>query len=159
MEPSDQIRLKKSTGKIEVQTPGDASYLTYLRDLVSDLARQVGFPDSEIAKIEMAVGEACENVVEHAYAPEKKWQWQQPDPHIRMDIRTEAGNLIIEIHDHGQRFDIANFRPTKIQDALAQFQTGGYGIAIIRKFMDDVQYSSNDQQGNTLRMVKRLQKT
>jgi len=35
----------------------------------------------------------------------------------------------------------------------------GYGIFIMRNFMDEVQYNSNDQTGNTLRMVKYLKKT
>jgi anti-sigma regulatory factor (Ser/Thr protein kinase) len=37
-------------------------------------------------------------------------------------------------------------------------QPGGYGIFIMRKLMDEVQYSSSDQTGNTLRLVKYLKK-
>lgn len=158
MDTPEKIRLKKSTGKLHVETPGQASYLTYLRALVADLARQVGFPDDEVAKIEMAVGEACENVVEHAYDTGKQWRLHQPDPEIRMDIRTENGRLIIEIKDHGQRFDFANYRPEELDVLLKEARPGGFGIAIMRKFMDEVHYSSNDRDGNTLRLVKHLQK-
>lgn len=154
MNTPDNIQLKKSPGRLLMQTPGHGSYLPYLRAAVTDLARQIGFPEVEVAKIEMAVGEACENVLEHAYAR----SWQQPDPEIRMDIRVEGGLLVIEINDHGQRFDFAAYRPPSIQENLQQMKTGGFGISIMRQFMDEVHYSSNDTTGNTLRLVKYLKK-
>jgi len=159
MEQPDKLRLEKSTGKLHIQAPGHGSYLAYIRTLIGDLARQVGFPEDEVAKIEMAVDEACSNVVRHAYSPDKEWCWQQRDPEIRLDIRVEGNLLIIEINDHGQRFDFANYRPARMEDHLREMKPGGYGILIMRNFMDDVQYSSNDQTGNTLRMVKYLKKS
>ncbi len=158
MDLPDNIRREESADKLFLQTPGHGSYLAYIRPIVGDLARKVGFDESEIAKIEMAVDEACSNVVKHAYSPDKKWCWQHRDPEIRLDIRTEGGSLVIEINDHGQRFDFANYRPTDMENDLREMKRGGYGIPIMRNFMDEVQYSSNDQTGNTLRMVKYLKK-
>jgi serine/threonine-protein kinase RsbW len=158
MEKPDKTRLKREANKLLIQTPGHGSSLGYIRSIVADLARKVGFPEHEVAKIEMAVDEACSNVVKHAYVPDKKWCWQHRDPEIRLDIRTEDGRLVIEINDHGQRFDFANYRPADIADRLKEMKTSGYGILIMRSFMDEVHYSSNDQTGNTLRLVKYLQK-
>ena len=159
MDLPDNIRREESADKLFLQTPGHGSYLAYIRPIVGDLARKVGFDESEIAKIEMAVDEACSNVVKHAYSPDKEWCWQHRDPEIRLDIRTEGGSLVIEINDHGQRFDFANYRPTDMETDLREMKRGGYGIPIMRNFMDEVQYSSNDQTGNTLRMVKYLKKS
>ena len=141
-----------------LETPGHESYLAPIRAIVADLARTVGFDDQEIAKIEIAVGEACTNVVKHAYAPGEEWCWRHRDPQIRLQVRSENDRLVIEINDHGQRFDFASYRPTEIDHRLREMNATGYGIAIIRRFMDEVQYSSNDQTGNTLRMVKYLKK-
>ena len=166
MEKPDDIHLNKSTGKLLIHTPGHGSYLAYIRTLVGDLAREVGFPEDDVAKIEMAVDEACSNVVEHAYADpkdaiatEKAWQWKQGDPKIRLDVRSEGNRLVIEINDHGQRFDFTAYRPNKMEEGIRQMQTGGYGMAIMREFMDEVQYSSSDAAGNTLRLVKYLKKS
>jgi serine/threonine-protein kinase RsbW len=159
MELPENIRQQESADKLLIQTPGHGSYLGYIRTIVGDLARKVGFDEGEAAKIEMAVDEACSNVVRHAYSPDKEWCWQHCDPEIRLDIRVEDGRLIIEINDHGQRFDFANYRPAKMEDHLREMKPGGYGIPIMRNFMDEVQYSSDDQTGNTLRMVKYLKKT
>ena len=152
----DDIRVKKSTGRLEIHSPGEGSYLRYIRGIVADLARQVGFSESEVAKVEMAVDEACSNVLEHSYAPEKQWCWQHREPEIRLEVRTEAGRLIIEINDHGQGFDFSKYHPADIDQRIAEMATGGFGILIMRKFMDEVQYSSNDRTGNTLRLVKYL---
>jgi serine/threonine-protein kinase RsbW len=158
MASPDNIRRKESTNKILLQAPGHGSYLAHIRVIVGDLARKVGFDEDEAAKIEMAVDEACSNVVKHAYSPDKKWCWQHRDPEIRLDVRTEGRRLVIEINDHGQRFDFANYRPVDIEDRLREMKRNGYGIFIMRNFMDEVQYNSNDQTGNTLRMVKYLKK-
>jgi serine/threonine-protein kinase RsbW len=158
MGSSDNIRRKESTNKILLQAPGHVSYLAHIRVVVGDLARKVGFNEDEAAKIEMAVDEACSNVVKHAYSPDKEWCWQHCDPEIRLDVRTEGSRLVIEINDHGQRFDFANYHPVDIEDRLREMKRSGYGIFIMRQFMDEVQYNSNDQTGNTLRMVKYLKK-
>ncbi|MCG3146783.1 MAG: Serine-protein kinase RsbW [Verrucomicrobiae bacterium] len=145
--------------KLSIHTPGHGSYLTYIRNFVGDLARQVGFPEEDIAKIEMSVDEACSNVVKHAYAPKKKWLWQHRHPEIRLDLQVQANQIIIEIHDHGQQFDFAAYRPDAIPERLKDMKTNGYGISIMREFMDEVTYSSSDATGNTLRLVKYLKKT
>jgi serine/threonine-protein kinase RsbW len=166
MDQPDQVHLKKSTDKISIRAPSNGCCLAYIRSLVADLARKVGFPDDEIAKIEMAVDEACSNVVEHAYAgkeespaPTKIWQWKRRDPGIRLDVGAERDRLVIEINDHGKRFDFSTYQPKNMEERIRQMETGGYGVAIMREFMDEVQYSSSDTAGNTLRLVKYLKKT
>jgi serine/threonine-protein kinase RsbW len=158
MEQPENIQLKKSTGKLQLQTPGHGSYLSFIRALVGDLSRKVGFSEEEVAKIEMSVDEACSNVVEHAYEAKKEWCWNHRDPEIRLDVRVENARLIIEINDHGQHFDFASYSLTDVENRLKEMQPGGYGIFIMRKLMDEVQYSSSDQTGNTLRLVKYLKK-
>ncbi|HXI83918.1 MAG TPA: ATP-binding protein [Verrucomicrobiae bacterium] len=158
MELPENIRHEESADRLFIQTPGHGSYLAYIRAIVGDLARKVGFNEGEAAKVEMAVDEACSNVVRHAYSSGKEWCWQQRDPEIRLSIRVEDGRLVIEINDHGQRFDFANYRHPSLDDCLREMKPGGYGIWIMRNFMDEVQYDSSNQTGNTLRMVKYLKK-
>ncbi len=158
MPTPEQVRINKTTDRLTIHAPGDGSCLARIRAIMADLARQVGFPDHEITMIQMAVDEACANVVEHAYAPDKQWRWQHRQPEICMHIRTEHGRLVVEINDHGQRFDFTSYRPTDVAANLDEMKNGGYGVPIMRRFMDEVQYSSNNQTGNTLRLVKYLKK-
>lgn len=159
MDTAKNIRLKKTSRHLLIRAPSHSSSLRHIRSIITDLAQQVGFPEDEIAKIEMAVDEACSNVVEHAYAGDRDWSWKQRDPEIRLDIHTEGNRLIIQITDHGQCFDFATYRPTDILERIRGMHRGGYGISIMRKFMDEVEYKSDDKNGNTLRLVKYLKKS
>ncbi len=158
MPDSSKVTVSRSANALSIQMPGDGSYLAHIREFIVDLARRIGFPEEEIARIEMSVDEACANVVEHAYSEGKQWRWQHRDPEIRLSIQAAEDQLVIEINDHGQHFDLAAYQPTDIQARAHDMQTGGYGIAIIRQFMDEVSYSSSDASGNTLRLVKYLKK-
>ncbi len=159
MSQPENLRIEKSAGKLLIQAPGDGSFLHAIRRLVSDLAGQVGFSEAEVAKIEMAVDEACSNVLEHSYAPNKNWCWQHREPEIRLSVAIEDERLVIEINDHGQGFDFSNYQPPEIDEKLSAMARSGYGVLIMRKLMDEVEYRSNDQTGNTLRLVKYLQKS
>jgi serine/threonine-protein kinase RsbW len=155
---SENVKVKKSTGRISVQAPGHGKSLARIRSLVADIAHRVGFPEDEVAKIEMAVDEACSNVVKHAYAADKPW-YSHRDPELRMEVFTEANRLVIEIQDHGARFNLIEYRPPPIEEGIQRLNRGGFGLAIIRKFMDEIQFTSTAETGNTLRLVKYLQKS
>jgi serine/threonine-protein kinase RsbW len=47
--------------------PGTPDSLPRIREAVVSHAEQIGFESTDVAKIEMAVGEACSNIIEHAY--------------------------------------------------------------------------------------------
>lgn len=158
MDPNGAIDIKKSTSRLFVRAPGHGSSLRPIRVVITDLVRQVGFPEDEVAKIEMAVDEACSNVVEHAYGATRNWAWEHPDPEIRLTIHTDNNRLVIQINDNGKRFDFAAYRPGNILERIRAMRSGGYGIAIMRQFMDEVEYTSDDMTGNTLRLVKHLKK-
>ena len=158
MSKPEIVRKKKETGTVIIEAPGRSSSLADIRAIITDLARQTGFVEDDVAKIEMAVDEACANVVEHAYAPQQEWRWQRGDPVMRLEVRTRPGQIIIEIIDHGQSFDFANYRPPDLDQSIKDMNRGGFGIAIMRRIMDEVLYTSHQEQGNTLRMVKYLKK-
>ncbi len=159
MDPAENIDIKKSTSRLFVRAPGHGSSLRPIRTIITDLARQVGFPEDEVAKIEMAVDEACANVVEHAYEAKRDWFWKRLNPEIRLTIHTEADRLVIQINDDGRRFDFASYRPVNLLERIRAMRSGGYGIAIMRQFMDEIEYKSDDETGNILRLVKYLKKS
>jgi len=156
MDRLDNIKLEESTNGLSLQTPGQSSYLCDIRDTVCALARKVGFTEVEVAMIEMSVDEACTNVIQHAYASDAKWCWQHRAPEIRLNMHVENNQLIVEINDHGQKFDYTACFPDSIDERLQAMQTNGYGVSIIRKFMDEIAYISCDTTGNTLRLTKHL---
>ncbi|HEX9960769.1 MAG TPA: ATP-binding protein, partial [Pyrinomonadaceae bacterium] len=53
--------------KFTLQVPSSTENLALIREFVSSAATQAGFDEKEVAKLELAVDEACANVIEHAY--------------------------------------------------------------------------------------------
>ena len=60
--------LKTKDGKTyRLKLPADSQNLDIIRKFIAGISENMGFPDEEIYKIELAVDEACANVVKHAY--------------------------------------------------------------------------------------------
>lgn len=52
--------------RMQVELPSDARYVTVLRNMVTCLLKDVGLPAGPAADLQIAVSEACSNVVRHA---------------------------------------------------------------------------------------------
>jgi len=136
-----------------LEVPAATSYLAVIRELVVAAAREYCFPATELAKIVMAVDEACVNVVEHAYGGEADLE------HARIEIRLDVGpgRLDVTILD---RSPVA-FSPLghTVPDLAAYLESGGpkgLGILILLRFMDQVSHSYSPGSGNRLHLVKYL---
>jgi len=132
--------------------PGRFEYLAQIAEFVTQTAREAGLTDDDVFHVEMAVDEACSNVIEHAYADKAG--------EIELSCAVpEYGRLEIVIHDHGDPFDPESVPEPRVGDSagLDSMQEGGLGLYFMRKLMDEVRFSFAPGHGNTLYMVKRKQ--
>lgn len=132
--------------------PGRFEYLAQIAEFVTQTAREAGLTDDDVFHVEMAVDEACSNVIEHAYADKSG--------EIELSCAVpEYGRLEIVIHDHGDPFDPESVPEPRVGDSagLDSMQEGGLGLYFMRKLMDEVRFSFAPGHGNTLYMVKRKQ--
>ncbi len=106
-------------------------------------ARLAGFDSASIFEIELAVGEALANVIEHAYE-------SQPGQEIHLLVDIDDYKFCLNIRDFGRKFDTANYRPPNLDVA----KEGGYGVYLIEQVMDEVNYSSPKGKGTQLTLVK-----
>ena len=60
--------MEQKIKTVVVQTPGDIGYLHRIREFIAGMATEAGIDQHEIDNIELAVDEACTNVIEHGYA-------------------------------------------------------------------------------------------
>ncbi len=130
--------------------PGRFEQLARIAEFVTQAARDAGLSDDDVFHVEMAVDEACSNVIEHAYA--------ERAGDIELTCSSpETGRLEIVIHDEGAPFDPDSVPSPKIGNEfnLDALQEGGLGLYFMRKLMDDVRFEFRPGQGNTLFMVKR----
>jgi anti-sigma regulatory factor (Ser/Thr protein kinase) len=119
-----------------------------IRNFVGETAEQAGFSGREVYSIQLAVDEACSNVIEHAYEG-------IPDGDIEIICDVRPDRMTIVIHDHGREFDMSKVRKPNLSRDLEEREVGGLGVYLIRKLMDEVRFESSCKTGNYLTMVKR----
>jgi len=152
--------------EIHLKIPARAFYLEFVRKVIVDLSAKVGFPKEDLAKIEMAVDEACTNVIEYAYVNHKdirikssvKAKGDSISYPIELHININHERILIVLKDKGKRFDFDSYGKVAIDEYLSKMKVGGLGIYVIKTFMDEVKYSYRAGLGNELRMVKYLKR-
>jgi len=154
MKLPDKIQMTVSREKVLMQVPGLACHLVAIRGLVCNTARKAGFPEEQVAQIELAVDEACSNIITHAYGGDQPVHQHAHTPEIQIAICTEADRLVIDISDQGWRLDSAKYQPKDLQTLIGEGRVDGYGIPIMHQCMDEVGYHSDANGTNTLRLVK-----
>ena len=116
-----------------------------------DAATQCGFDEENIAKLEMAVGEACTNIIEHSYAT---------DPHsldIEIYIQLFNDRFEVVILDFSSiNFAVDSASHVGLDDYIATQRRRGLGLYIIHAFVDKVEHRFICGQGNELRLTKFL---
>jgi anti-sigma regulatory factor (Ser/Thr protein kinase) len=125
-----------------------------VREFVGQAAKECGFDTKTIYAVELATDEAFTNIVEHAYGGESL-DW------VECTCKITATALIIILHDCGQAFDPTKVSEPDLDAPLEERETGGLGIYLMRKLMDEVHFApaSESKDGcNTLTMIKRQEK-
>ena len=144
-----------STGSWRLLLPGTPDSLPRIREMIDEAAVRCGFSDDEIAKIEMAVDEACTNVIEHAYHALAGHGAVHPEIEIRADgyhDRLEITILDRSLHN----FPINENSGMEVDEYLNDNHRRGLGLFIIRSFVDDVKHRFVEGHGNELMLVKYL---
>jgi serine/threonine-protein kinase RsbW len=118
-------------------------------DCVKQWAMAAGFEDRALYEIQLAVDEACANVVHHAY------RGTEPgDMEISCDLEDEF--LKIRVRDWGKGFDPDEVPMPNLDAPLEERGVGGLGLFILRQIMDRVRFTFDPDRGNELEMDKRL---
>jgi serine/threonine-protein kinase RsbW len=134
-----------------LDVPSTTQNLALIREFVTRVAEQAGLNETEVGQLELAVDEACANVIEHAYGDDKTKQVM-----VRAIFDEDA--LRIHVIDTGKGFDPTQVQEQELKDLIAKRRTGGLGMRLIKTLMDEVHYDIEPGKKNELRMVKKLRK-
>jgi serine/threonine-protein kinase RsbW len=135
--------------RFELRLPSRTDCLHLIRSFVATVADRAGLPPDGIDQVELAVDEACANVMLHAHA-------RNPHKQVCVVLHIEPQKLIIGVTDEGQPFDPTSIPAPDLEAYLSAHRVGGLGIYLIRRLMDEVQYCRSPDGKNELRMVKYL---
>lgn len=130
------------------------SFPAYYRNLASiadyalKFARDFGINPKALYAIELALDEACANVIDHGYEGEGKGS-------IDIELSTEDSEFIIKIEDTGKAFDPDCIPSPDLTCSLDLRCERGLGVFTMRKLMDRLEFSRSKGK-NCLLLVKRL---
>lgn len=137
--------------KFMLQVPASTENLALIREFVSSAAQQAGFDENEVAKLELAVDEACANVIEHAYGHDVSKE-------VIVRAKLDDETLSIDIEDTGNGFDPESVSQEELEQLISKRKTGGLGMRLMKTLMDEVHYEIEPGKKNALHMMKRLKK-
>lgn len=136
-------------GTVTLATDSSHDHVFLVGAAVRGIAREVGLDELGAAHVELAVVEAVNNAIEHAYRG-------RPGHRVEVAVSAAGPRLTIEIADRGIAMEWEAARASAAarlaRDPLAD---GGRGLLIIREVMDEVGYR-RDGERNVLSLTKRI---
>ena len=139
--------MDKETRNYILKIPSQTDNLEIIRDFVAGIARKVGFGAEDTNKIELALDEACTNVIEHAYQHDESKD-------IDIAVKIDTNKFTIMVTDRGRSFNVEEIELPDMESYLAELRVGGLGIYLIKTLMDEVDYKSKSDGKNQVTMVK-----
>jgi serine/threonine-protein kinase RsbW len=131
----------KASDRIEIRIPRRAEFVRIARSAALAVASQMDFTYDIIKDVELVIGEACANAVEHVA--------DESCDEILVRFSLGDDHLTMEVIDRGQGFD-----PERPDEADLD-EPGGLGLLVIRQLMDEVTIECDPSTGTCVRMVKR----
>ena len=135
--------------------PGRFESLAEISEFVTDAARTAGLDACDVDAVQLAVDEACSNIVEHAYGGEGHGD-------IECTCRVNDDGLTIILRDQGHPFDPSLVPEPNTTCPSLDDETctgGGLGLYFMRQLMDQVDFEFEPDSGNVVTMVKRKEPT
>ena len=143
------LSAAKNISKKEIVVKSTTDNLAMIRDFIKNTTSELGVPDEIIGKIILAVDEACTNIIKHAYK-------NSPDGQIFISTLFADSKFSITITDEGQHFDPGKIPVPDLNEYYKQKRVGGLGMFLIKKLMDEVNYSTLSGNKNRVVLVKYL---
>jgi serine/threonine-protein kinase RsbW len=135
----------------KITLPGHFSGLEKIRKFVGKFAEKAGMNESDVYAIQLAVDEACSNIIEHAYGGEDLGQ-------IECTCSVEDKSIKITLRDFGEPFEPDRVPPMEEGVPLQEIKPRGAGIFLMKHLMDEVSFEFGKESGNELTMVKHFKK-
>lgn len=130
----------------------NSQFLCIVRQFINAIAHNFGLTDEESLQIEMCVDEACANSIEHM----KKKPLRAGNSCVKIGVKIDKRQLHIMIQDRGDDFTEHFQKAAPFTEISDRTRKRGYGLQIIKTFMDEVHYFHSPEQGNLLYLIKNI---
>jgi len=130
----------------------DPGQLGAIRQFVAETARSLGADERAIRDLQLAVDEICSNVMAHGYAG----KGGEIEVTVERTVERAGPSIRAVVRDWGRAFDPEQAPAPNLDLPLEERSLGGLGLYLVRQVMDEVRFVFDTERGNTVTMVKRL---
>lgn len=133
-----------------INLPRDASSIRFARNIVGSTMAQLGIDPDCVYDVEVAVTEACTNVLKHAQGARDEYE---------VEFTIDPRRASIRIKDTGRGFDTSSLADAH-EDApdlhLDLTEEGGRGIMLMRALVDELEFTSEPEAGTIVHLTKTI---
>jgi serine/threonine-protein kinase RsbW len=120
--------------EFEITVLNKLENLPVIAKFVNDSLQKFGMEEGKIFDMNVAVDEACTNIIQHAYSPDEEGKIE-----IRCKVVNE-NKCAVSIKDQGKPFDQSALGPVDTTSPLEERKPGGLGLFFIRELVDEIYY-------------------
>lgn len=124
-----------------VSIEADVNRLAAVREDICDAVTSLGFSESALFDIKVALGEALANAVRHG-SPDSG------EGTVQAEVIAYPDRIVVEVSDEGSGFDGTLAGSTDV------YAPSGRGVLFMRALMDSVEFHRSDAGGTLVRLVK-----
>jgi serine/threonine-protein kinase RsbW len=107
-----------------------------------------GVTHESLYDIQLAVDEACTNIISHGYAG--------MDPgSIILDLDIDPNRIVVTLTDFGHSFEPSSTPVPDVNAPIEERELGGFGLFFIQQSVDEMDYQVTED-GNTMILTKYL---
>lgn len=126
--------------------PRDEMSIPVVRQVCKNALTVIGVERGCIGDIEVAITEACANVLQHSDA----------DDEYEVRVQIDDERCVIRVLDQGRGFDYQSLGDDHGKDMGAE---SGRGISLITALVDKVHFDSRPEEGTIVHLEKQLEYT
>ena len=131
----------------EMTLPAVVENIAQVTDFVNAQLEEIGCPMKAQVQIDIAIDELFGNIAQYAYNPETG------PATVRIEVSDAPISVTITFMDHGVPYDPLQKEDPDITLSAEERGSGGLGIFMVKKTMDEITYEYKDGQ-NILRIRK-----
>ncbi len=118
--------------RFELEIEAKLENLSRISDFIAHAMRELGLYDRKVFDMQMAVDEACANIINHGY--------REKSGTIALSCRRKGKNIVVTIADEGTPFDPTAVKTPDLDAIMEEREMAGLGIYFIKRLVDAVTY-------------------
>ena len=122
--------------------------LADIRSFISQTLNNHFKSEIDIHHMVLAVDEVCANLMIHSHKC-------NPKESIDLFVDVRKKEVIIEIKDTGNGFNIKNYQEPTINEIIVEKKKGGLGLMLVKRIMDKVEFIKSNN-NNICRLKKKI---